>query len=115
MYNGMYILYVLYVLQVYINGYIIMLRGTTGSTTSPEIPGPHNDLVVPYGADIDTRLVGSVRYTSFSSSNQTQLETVSAFIEDKADHHFRGTKMMVAEWFDVPRSGGSSVRCACIV
>ena len=96
---------ILYVMQVYSNGYISM--GTTVSTTQPEVPGPYDAIVVPYGADIDSRQVGHVRY---GVGNETQLIAVSEFIEERADNRFQGTKMLIAEWIGVPRLGEPSVR-----
>ena len=81
--------------------------GTSVDTTSPDIPGTNN-VVVPYGADIDASVAGTVRYTQFRTSHY-QMSTVSSFIRSQTSDSFYGTRMMVAEWNGVPKFGGFSV------
>ena len=87
------------------NGFISM--GTIPSSSPPTIPGSIN-VVSPYGADIDTGIAGAVRYTRFLTSHP-EMRNVSEFISTKMGVSFTGTRMMVAEWDGVAKSGGSSV------
>ena len=80
--------------------------GTIPSSIPPTIPGSRN-VVSPYGADIDTGIAGTVRYTRFLTSHP-EMRNVSEFISTKMGA-FTGTRMMVAEWDGVAKSGGSSV------
>ena len=65
-------------------------------------------VVAPYGADINTDLAGTVRYTDFDtySSSGSSMTSVSRFIRDETGDSFYGTKMMVAEWNGVAEYGG---------
>ena len=81
--------------------------GTSPSATSPSIPGTNN-IVSPYGRDIDTSIAGTVRYTRFSTTD-FQLSTVSEFIEDETRDLFTGTRMMIAEWSGVAEYNGNFV------
>ena len=95
--------------------------GALPSTSPPTIPGSTN-VVSPYGADIDTGIAGIVRYTEFLT-NHPEISNVSYFISTKIRVPFSGTRMMVAEWDGVAKSGGTSVSfclwyhfcCACFV
>ena len=87
------------------NGFISM--GETPSRSPPTIPGSSN-LVSPYGADIDTQTAGMVRYTQFLTSHP-EMSNVSDIISTNMGVSFTGTRMMVAEWNGVAKSGGSSV------
>ena len=83
--------------------------GTNDDGTSPSIPGS-NSVISPYGADIDTRIAGTVRYTNGFTSNHAQMYSVSQFIRSNTeDYSFTGTRMMVVEWDGVAKYGGSSV------
>ena len=68
-------------------------------------------VVAPYGADINTQIAGSVRYTTFDtySSGDSSITGVSSFIRDETGDDFYGTRMMVAEWNGVSRFNGVSV------
>jgi hypothetical protein len=88
------------------NGYVSM--GTPPTANSPEIPDTDN-IVSPYGADIDPSLTGTVRYTDFITYHP-QMNSVSNFIWSQTKKSFYGTRMMVAEWDSVPKYDGSSVR-----
>ena len=68
-------------------------------------------VVVPFAADIDTSLTGSVKYTQFTTSDSSQMSTVSSFIRSETGNSFYGTKMIVAEWNGVPELGESTVSC----
>ena len=92
-------------MQVSTNGYISM--GLTPTANAQNIAGS-NSVVAPYGADIDTRVAGTVTYTHFYS-HETQLEAVSEFIEDQMGVRFRGVRMMVAEWDGVAQYQGNPV------
>ena len=69
-------------------------------TVSPSIPGTNN-IIAPYAADIDPSGPGKVRYTAFSSDS-SQLTTVSVFVQSETGNYFYGTRMMIAEWRNVP-------------
>ena len=91
--------------QVSSNGFISM--GESPTTNSPRFTETEN-IVSPYGADTDTSIAGTVRYTGFTS-NTAQLRTVSGYIEDITENEFDGTKMMVVEWDNVAKAYGSAV------
>ena len=93
-------------LQVSSNGFISM--GALPSTSPPTIPGSTN-VVSPYGADIDAVIAGTVRYTGILT-NHPEINKISYFISTKKELYFTGTRMMVAEWDGVAKSGGTSVR-----
>ena len=73
-----------------------------GATKVPRIPGDV-DVVAPYAADIDTTFEGSVLYTDFISP-QPDLRIVSNFVRYQTRRSFLGTRMVVAEWRDVPQN-----------
>ena len=76
------------------------------TTTLPIIPGT-SSIVSPYGRDIDTRIIGAVRYMPFTGTTDSQRASVSGFIRNHtSDTAFLGTRMMVAEWDRVPRLDG---------
>ena len=54
----------------------------------------------------------SVKYTNFTTSDSSQMNTVSSFIRSETGNSFSGTRMMVAEWNGVPKFGGSIVSSA---
>ena len=66
-----------------------------------DIPGPSSYSLAPFAADIDTNVTGSVKYTQFIMYAFTQMNTVSSFIRSKTGNSFSGTRMMVAEWYNV--------------
>ena len=79
-------------------------------STPGDIPGSSSySVVAPFGADIDTSSRGSVKYTQFTTSDYTQMNTVSTFIQSQTGNSFYGTRMMVAEWNGVPKYLGSTV------
>ena len=83
--------------------------GTRVFLATPTIPG-ESGIVSPYGADINTNIAGTVRYTTGFSSSHPQMSSVSIFIRTQTrDYSFSGTRMMVVEWNNVARDGGSSV------
>ena len=95
--------------QVSSNGYILM--GVPATVPDPVIPGSL-PMVAPYAADIDARISGRVRYTQFTTDNEPTMTTISGFIREHTDDSdFYGTKMMVAEWSNVAKFGGSAVSC----
>ena len=81
--------------------------GTPVITTLLSIPGIDN-IVAPYGADINPNSAGTVRYTTFIT-DYSQINTVSSFIRSQITHYFHGTRMMIAEWNGVPRFGRITV------
>ena len=73
-------------------------------------PGPSSySVVAPFAADIDTTSTGSVKYTEFTTSDYTQMDTVNSFIRSETGNTFNGTRMMVAEWNGVPQDDRSIV------
>ena len=76
------------------------------------IPGPDGySVIAPFAADIDTTSTGSVKYTQFTTSDSSQMDRVSSFIQSQTNgDYFSGTKMMVAEWESVPLFQESAVR-----
>ena len=77
------------------------------SILRPRIPGTDN-IVAPYGYDINPRVAGTVKYTNFIHDAR-QLNAVSSFIRSHGQSSFTGTRMMVAEWNGVSQYGGRSV------
>ena len=92
-------------MQVSSNGLIAM--GTLTDQTSSNIPNANN-VVVPYGTDIDPTQGGTVRYTQFGSTS-THINTVSLFIQSQITRYFYGSRMMIVEWYGVPKYGESDV------
>ena len=73
-------------------------------STLDNFPGSSSySVVAPFAADIDTTSRGSVKYTQFTTSNFTQMDNVSSFIQSETGDNFNGTRMMVAEWSSVPQ------------
>ena len=87
------------------NGFISM--GETPSRSPPTIPGSSN-VVSPYGANIDTKTAGRIIYTPFFTIHP-EMSNISDIISAKMGVSFTGTRMMLAEWTGVAKSGGSSV------
>ena len=82
--------------------------GTEPISISPSIPGSLK-IVSPYGANIDTRSAGSVRYTDGFINHHSQMGIVSNFIRSWTNDSFHATRMMVAEWDGVAQQQGNSV------
>ena len=82
--------------------------GTRVFLTTPTIPGDSR-IVSPYGANINTNIAGTVRYTTGFSSSHPKMSSVSSFIRTRTGDSFSGTRMMVVEWDGVPLRGRSSV------
>ena len=81
--------------------------GLTPTANAQSVAGA-NSIIAPYGADIDTQVAGSVKYTRFYS-DYSDLDDVSDFIEDEMNVDFNGEKMMVAEWNNVAEYNGDPV------
>ena len=82
--------------------------GTEPVDNTPSIPGTDSIVAPYYGADIDTSIEGTVRYTQFTTNNY-QSSTVSNFIRAQTGDSFTGNRMMVAEWYNVARYNGAPV------
>ena len=82
--------------------------GEARNTTEPEIPGT-SYAVIPYGADIDTTIAGTVKYTEFTSTDYTQMNSISSFIQSQTNQSFLGIIMMIAEWNGVAQYSGTPV------
>ena len=97
-----------YVFQVSENGYILMGQPPTSSSLSSS---SSSSVVAPYGADSNTEVTGTVRYTDFDtySSSGSSMTTVSSFIRSETGDNFYGTRMLVAEWNGVSQFNGISV------
>ena len=97
-------------LQVSNNGYISM--GAQVNITTPTIPGT-NSIVSPYGADIDTSVTGTVRYT-------TEFITYypgyyyNPYSPRTLDYILNGARIMVVEWDCVPLHGLSDPADVCL-
>ena len=79
------------------NGFISM--GEHVITDYPILPGTDN-IVSPYGSNINTSLGGSVRYTEFTTDHP-QMVRVSDFINEVTGHDFHGNTMMIVYWDSV--------------
>ena len=100
-------------LQVSNNGYISM--GAQVNLATPTIPGT-NSIVSPYGADIDTSVTGTVRYTTEFITYYPYISSISYLIYTiTGDYYFYGTRMMVVEWDRVPLRGLSDPAHVCHV
>ena len=82
--------------------------GLTPTANAQNVEGALS-VVAPYGADIDTRVGGTVSYTRFHAPQE--LRVVSEFVEAQMDVDFLGTKMMVALWDNVAQYKGRAVSC----
>ena len=49
-----------------------------------------------------------MRYTQFGSTS-THIDTVSLFIQSQITRYFYGSRMMIVEWYGVPKYGESDV------
>ena len=65
-------------------------------------------VVAPFAASISTAYTGSVRYNTFTTGD-TNINTVTSHIRSELGGSFRGTWMIVADWYNVPQSSGSTV------
>ena len=92
--------------QVSTNGYLSV--SLQRSYTNPVIPGD-TYIISPYGADIDLRIAGTVRYSNGFLSYHSQMSSVSSFIRTETGKSFYGNKMMVAEWDRVAKLSGNFV------
>ena len=87
-------------LQVSTNGYFSL--GKSPTYTYLSFPGSSSySVVAPYAADITTSNGGYVRYKDFDTYD-SQISNVNSFIRSQTGDSFYGTRMMVAEWNDVP-------------
>ena len=96
--------------QVSANGYFSVGSAPQSNTFATLPEANLLPVIAPFAADIDTSNTGRVRYTQFTSTDTTQMSTVSSFIRDEADVSFNGVTMVIAEWREVPFSGGPMVR-----
>ena len=96
-------------MQVSTNGYFSMGQIPKFNSV-PNFPLPDNGMIVaPFGADIDTSITGSVRYTSYFGIFES-MRYVSDFIRANTLHNFFLAKNMIAaEWDYVATKGGSRV------
>ena len=76
----------------------------------PLIPGDEQ-IVSPYGADIDTTIAGRVRYTNGFITPLSEMNKIKGLIHQSTnDDTFTGeTRMMVAEWDRVAQYSGDAV------
>ena len=76
---------------------------------SPRIPGTQG-IVSPYGANIDTRISGTVRYTNgFITTSSVEMPKIIEIIK-KNYYSFNGeTRMMAVEWDSVAKYNGNAV------
>ena len=90
------------------------MGGTRCSDLRPLSSSSSCSVVAPYGANSNTEIAGSVRYTDFDtySSNDSAMTTVSSFIRNETGDNFYGSKMMVAEWNGVAEYRGYTVSLA---
>ena len=65
-------------------------------------------VVAPFAASISVFYTGSVRYNTFTTVD-TNINTVSSYIRSELGGSFSGTWMIVADWYNVPQSSGSTV------
>ena len=78
-----------------------------GYSTLPKTNGTSPlSVVAPYAADINTIYNGTVQYTDFEtySPDGSEMKNVSDFIQSQTGDSFSGTRMMVAEWREVPQN-----------
>ena len=84
-----------------------------GSTPPSYAPAPFSpyssySVVAPFAASISTASTGSVWYNTFTTGDTT-INTVSSHIRSELGGSFSGTWMIVADWYNVPQYGGSTV------
>ena len=92
-------------LQVSNNGYFSLGR-SPGYSNLPNITGAIPLFVVaPYATDVTTIYNGIVQYTDFEtySPDGSEMRNVSNYIQSQTGDSFSGTRMMVAEWHEVPQ------------
>ena len=99
--------------QVSENGYLSIGEAPTYPGALPDFPFSGNKIVAPFAASIDTLSYGTgiIKYTDFSTFDRYgfAMTDVSSFIQSMFpnDQYFSGTRMMVAEWLNVPLSSRS--------
>ena len=85
------------------------LGSTPPSSTLYTFSTSHSySVVAPFAASISTASTGSVRYNTFTTGD-TNINTVSSHIRSELGGSFSGTWMIVADWYNVPQYGGSTV------
>ena len=98
-------------MQVSNNGYFSF--GDKPGNTPNSIPTSRSGYVVaPYAANIeDTTHVGTVQFADFDAyvSSSSAMGNVSDFVQSQTGDSFSGTRMMVAEWREVPQKNRSTV------
>ena len=90
------------------DGYFSLGSTPPSSTLLPFSPSSSYSVVAPFAASISTVSAGSVRYNTFTTGD-TNINTVSSHIRSELGGSFSGTWMIVADWYNVPQYGGSSV------
>ena len=83
-----------------------------GYSTLPKTNGTSLlSVVAPYAADIKTTYNGAVQYTDFEtySPDGSEMRNVSDYIQSQTGDSFSGTRMMVAEWREVPQNNQEPV------
>ena len=92
--------------QVSTNGYFSMGRIPQDGVGISDIPdlSSSQSIVAPFAADISTNYRGVVKYVNFSSNYP--MDAVNYFIRNQlqSGDGFYGTRMMLAEWSNVPLS-----------
>ena len=90
------------------DGYISLGSTPPSSTLDTFSPFSSYSVVAPFAASISTAYTGSVRYNTFTTGD-TNINTVNSYIRSELGGSFNGTWMIVADWYNVPQYGGSSV------
>ena len=87
---------------------------------SPRIPGTQG-IISPYGANIDTRISGTVRYTDgFIKTSSVEMPSIIIkFIKSQQTNNvdsFNGEiRMMAVEWDSVAKYNGNAVSLVTLV
>lgn len=95
--------------QVSTDGYFSMGRKPQDGFSISDIPDSSSQsIVAPFAADISTSYGGVVKYVNFSSSYP--MSAVNYFIRSQlpSGDGFYGSRMMLAEWSNVPLYSGYS-------
>lgn len=100
-------------MQVSTNGYFSLGKAPSVASLENFSGSTSYSVIAPFAADIvTTKNAGVVRFTQFTNTD-SQMNTVSTFIQSQTDSHdFEGSEMMVAEWYRVHLYGGSTVSSA---
>ena len=72
----------------------------------------YGHIVAPYAADVDTTYGGTVLFCDFdayTSSGAAMTYNVNDFIRSQTGDSFSGTRIMVAEWREVPQWNQTTV------